>query len=66
MGKGGKRAGAGRPAWLSKDEKLVRVTVMLPPAYVEWAKSESSDRLNVSEGLRNLLGELDQLKGAGS
>lgn len=59
--KGGKREGAGRPS-IIEGERLQRVTVMLPASYVEWARSMSI-RGNVSEGLRRLLEELDQIKG---
>lgn len=42
-------------------ETLQRVTVTLPRAYVKWARAEGDG--NVSEGLRRLLEELDQLLG---
>jgi hypothetical protein len=60
-GRGGKRDGAGRPA-LPKGEALERVTVMLPVDLLDWAREEG--RGNVSAGLRRLLGELDQRRGA--
>lgn len=50
-GRGGKRAGAGRPALYS--EPLLRVTVTLPVSYIERFKREGAG--NVSEGIRWLI-----------
>lgn len=60
MGKGGKRAGAGRP--VDPDVgALIKVTVRLPAVYVDWAYSDGDG--NVSRGLRRILEEYDQLLG---
>lgn len=61
MARGGKREGAGRKP--TGEPRLVAVTVRLPAEYVAWAR-ERSLHGNVSEGLRQLLDELDQLQGA--
>ena len=61
--RGGAREGAGRPA-IYEGESMERVTVRLAADYIAWARQEG--RGNVSEGLRRLLEELDQLRGARS
>jgi hypothetical protein len=58
---GGRRAGAGRKP-LPAGEKLQAATVRLPGEYLSWAKWQGKG--NVSEGLRQLLEELDQRQGA--
>ena len=59
--RGGKREGAGRPP-VVEGQVMWRVTIRLPQDLLEWIRREGDG--NVSLGLRRVLEELDERRGA--